>query len=368
VHSTRPGFASILVITYGRSGSTLLQGLLNSIDDCIIRGENNNLCYGLFLAYKSLLRTKEEFGSSDEPLPPASPWYGAGELDSERYIRDARALLRHQLVAAYPKSSAPRYFGFKEIRYLPEEIGGYADGNLEDYLNFLAKVFPRPAFIVLTRDHAQVANSAWWKTMDPLQVTRSLREFDRAMASFSKGKRWVFQLTYDDMVKRTLRLRELFEFLGAPYDAERVEKVLSIPHSYASDPAAEPSAKDHRLRVERPQCVAHVALDNLPDKLRGAGTVNLGGVVVLADSITKPHRLVAVDGGGEHLLEWGIFSPIISRMLPFNRHARNARFRGDGLRISPGKPIDIFLEDDAKLRQRLIRIHLTRVDHDPSAG
>lgn len=37
-------FNHILIITYGRSGSTLLMSLLNTVDGVLIAGENYNLC------------------------------------------------------------------------------------------------------------------------------------------------------------------------------------------------------------------------------------------------------------------------------------------------------------------------------------
>ena len=47
-------FDSVLIVTYGRSGSTLLQGILNSIEGCLIRGENDNFCFALYQAHQSI--------------------------------------------------------------------------------------------------------------------------------------------------------------------------------------------------------------------------------------------------------------------------------------------------------------------------
>ncbi len=38
---------SVIVITYGRTGSTLLVGLLNSAEKTLIRGENGNFFFNL---------------------------------------------------------------------------------------------------------------------------------------------------------------------------------------------------------------------------------------------------------------------------------------------------------------------------------
>ena len=52
-------FDVILIITYGRSGSTLLQGILNSISGVLVRGENANMCYHVFYAYQAILEAKK---------------------------------------------------------------------------------------------------------------------------------------------------------------------------------------------------------------------------------------------------------------------------------------------------------------------
>ena len=73
-------FESILIITYGRSGSTLLQGVLNAIDGVLIRGENMNMCFHMFKTYQAILTSKSKSERS-----PQSPFFGAKLLD-EKYF------------------------------------------------------------------------------------------------------------------------------------------------------------------------------------------------------------------------------------------------------------------------------------------
>ena len=72
-------FRHLFVITYGRSGSTLLQGLLNSIDGMLIRGENNNVVVNLFQAHAALSLTKKKF--IKDTRAPTAAWFGAGQID-----------------------------------------------------------------------------------------------------------------------------------------------------------------------------------------------------------------------------------------------------------------------------------------------
>jgi hypothetical protein len=63
-----PSFRLSFVVTYGRSGSTLLQGLLNSIPRYCIRGENYNAMFYMFRAYQQLEGGSEEIGAGSRPI------------------------------------------------------------------------------------------------------------------------------------------------------------------------------------------------------------------------------------------------------------------------------------------------------------
>ena len=67
-----------LIITYGRTGSTLLMGLLNKIDGYLIRGENNNCFHSLFKFVKSLEQTRLLQGNSLNA--PVNPWFNEFQM------------------------------------------------------------------------------------------------------------------------------------------------------------------------------------------------------------------------------------------------------------------------------------------------
>lgn len=227
-------FSSALVVTYGRSGSTLLQGILNAIPGVLIRGENFNLCWGLFLAYRALRQAVTELTEQGtQRTDPTHPFYGAEKLDGERYLADARALLRHQLV---PEDAVGvRLWGFKEIRYIPWGLIVQGRYLLDEYLDFLVRLMPHPAIIVLTRKHEDVVRSGFWKQWEPGQVTRWLRQFEASVTAWGSRRDDVFFISYEEMCACADKLRALHAFLGASYDPDAVRKVLETPHSY--DPA-----------------------------------------------------------------------------------------------------------------------------------
>lgn len=238
-------FSHVLIVTYGRTGSTLLQGVLNSIDGCLVRGENFQFCRGLFLAWDALQRAKKEYGSPEDSGDPSRPWFGAAEFDAGRFFDDARRLVMNQLA---PLPNAYRCIGFKEIRYLEtdrEPGHPLTDRRLREYLWFLVRLFRNPAIILLRREHEDVVHSAWWSNMEPERVRARLEAFEQSCGRFASNYRHAFAIDYADVVGHSHQLEALFEFLGAPYDPERVAEVLAREHSSRTQrPPGDPDAEE----------------------------------------------------------------------------------------------------------------------------
>ncbi len=216
-------FSSVLIVTYGRSGSTLLQGLLNTIDGVLIRGENNNAFRHLFEAYTATCQQPSHASTSNVPNVP---WFGINKIDPNAMLDSFRKQARIIVLSDRQNDPKVTCFGFKEIRY--PELGA----QLDSYLDFLGQIFQDTAFVFLTRDHDQVVKSGWWQDQDPSQVRTELQAFERRTRSFSKGRQNCFHLDYADMVNKTAHLRAMYAFLGADFDEQVVDLVLATPHSY----------------------------------------------------------------------------------------------------------------------------------------
>src|SRR5699024_1079660 len=101
----------LFIVTYGRSGSTLLQGILNSIDGYQIRGENGNIPYHI---YKYCRTAELQKAKRPKATSPDAPWYGIADYDSEEARTSARTFIVDTVL--HPRPSA-RVVGFKEIRW-----------------------------------------------------------------------------------------------------------------------------------------------------------------------------------------------------------------------------------------------------------
>lgn len=226
-------FAHVFVITYGRSGSTLLSGLLNLVPGTLVRGENHGTLKHLYRAVRAVEHTlaQPRTGDDDKPI---EPWFGARYVNPAAFRTALLAAFRDDVLVPPP---GIQLLGFKEIshrlRDFPEEA------EFLDFVSFLSEAFERPCFIFNVRRHADVARSAWWA--DESNATRELAELDRrfrlAADRHADISAWV---DYDRIVADPASLRSLYDFLGAPFDEAAVRAVLATRHSYQPAPPQRP--------------------------------------------------------------------------------------------------------------------------------
>lgn len=218
-------YRSVIVVTYGRTGSTLLQGILNSIDGMTILGENEGAFFDLFEFHDKMRRRGGPRTLSDLP---SSPFFGAGRLDATAMLDTLRGVVTDYF-APFAAEDGVHCIGFKEVRFKdhPERMVAYLD--------FLETVFPDPAFLFLWRDHDAVLRSGFWKTEDQVRAGRTLAQIEAQAARFAEGRENCFSLDYSDLSSDAPRLREMVQFLGGRFDPDRIARVIEIPHSYAPE-------------------------------------------------------------------------------------------------------------------------------------
>jgi hypothetical protein len=214
----RPGLAYVFVVTYGRSGSTLLMGLLNSIPGYLIRGENWDALHHLFLFHRTLAEGSRKW----EPARlrrRTHPFFGAADFPELRSYARTRDLVVDTVLR--PKQDT-RVTGFKEIRWYREDI--------EEYVAWLREVFPGARFVVNTRDHDEVLRSGWW-AKHPENAASLPRVEARILDLAESLGDAAYRVHYNDYVADPSVLRGLYDWLGEPYDEAAVRAVLATRHS-----------------------------------------------------------------------------------------------------------------------------------------
>lgn len=224
----------VFVITYGRSGSTLTQRLLNAIPGYCIRGENGNLTY--FLSRAIHLVTQHDMYTwrrEDLNKKPKDrrnylknivgedfdPWAGAENVDPD----DFRLSLMDVFAKTVLQPPADcRVSGFKEIR-LHEDAKFF-----NSHLTYLRDSFPNARFIFQTRDHHKVSSSSWWANQSKAKVMNVLHNAETMFAEFSQQNPNIsFTLRYESFAEGASYVQQLYQFLGEDVSNEDIDKILN---------------------------------------------------------------------------------------------------------------------------------------------
>jgi hypothetical protein len=204
----------LFVVTYGRSGSTLLMGVLNTVPGYLIRGENRNALHHLFRFHSTMAA-----GSRPKLSRPTGPFFGIAGFPAQKSIRQIRRLATDTVLR--PEEDT-RVTGFKEIRWY------HAD--LEEYVAWLQEVFPGARFLVNTRNHEDVLKSKWWAEGE--DKSEHLADIERRILTLAESLGdAAYRVHYDDYVADPGVLRGLFEWLGEPFDEATVRETMAVRHS-----------------------------------------------------------------------------------------------------------------------------------------
>ncbi|WP_417466247.1 glycosyltransferase family 2 protein [Kordiimonas sp.] len=213
-----PSKGYLFVVTYGRSGSTLLQTVLQSIDGYFIRGENENALYPVFEAWRCARHIRQRYDTT-RPVPKHGPWYGAEEVDADAYA--ARLIDAFVAQVICPPEDA-RVVGFKEIRYCDLDAT-----DLEEFLEFIRTFFPQCRFIFNMRNSEDVARSGWWQDQKSQFVHELVSRSDAVFKRFAGRYPDVCHLMqYEDYAQDISGIRPLFEFLQEEIDEQAVVAMM----------------------------------------------------------------------------------------------------------------------------------------------
>lgn len=149
----RAGYEFLVIVTFGRSGSTAIQAAINAHPGALIRGENYLAVRGLQLYVQALAAAAARHHAGR----PDHPWFGTARLDP----RAARESVRHAFISDVlrPKQDT-EWSGYKEVRY---ETGYFPDvESLVDHLMFVSTLLPGVRFLFNVRGADRSLASGWW--------------------------------------------------------------------------------------------------------------------------------------------------------------------------------------------------------------
>ena len=210
---------TIFIVTYGRSGSTLLQSLLQSIPGAHITGENTGTLEGLYLAGKRARLSHRTWGQKSQSK--SHPWYGIDKIDPDRYEQRLAEVFIEEILQ--PPADT-RWYGFKEIRYPRLE------NEFPAFLQFCQRNFENPFFVFNSRNGEEVAKSKWWAKHPREKVLTLVKKMDSRFARFAKNNAAnSHHVFHEETVADPQSLMPLFTKIGEPLDLDLAAEILSKP-------------------------------------------------------------------------------------------------------------------------------------------
>ncbi|MBM3668743.1 MAG: sulfotransferase [Actinobacteria bacterium] len=212
----------LTIVTFGRSGSTVLQAALNAHRDTLIRGENYLAARGLQEYVQSLAAAADRHHSGR----PDHPWFGTARLDPAVVLESARRTFIDDVLRPKPET---RWVGFKEVRY---EIGYFPDSDhLLCHLLFLQDLLPGVRFVVNVRGADASQSSGWWpdnpQARDVLTATiENLRRASDQLAEIL-GPGRVTLVEYEQWAGDAQALCTALDAVGFPVERRLVTEVLA---------------------------------------------------------------------------------------------------------------------------------------------
>lgn len=212
----------VLICATGRSGSTTMQRLINTIPNSNICGENYGAIISLLEFYRRLKTTTKEYVPGH--LKPATfedilsknvkpSWYNSYNLNQ------MVQMIKIIIINMFKNKETTNIWGFKEIRY--------DSGNI-NYIKDFKELFPQTKVIIQIRENLSAqSNSGWFK--NDINALNYLKKNTKELIDFGiKNKEWCFLTTFERMFDKN-NLKNIFSFIecGENYDENKITEVLN---------------------------------------------------------------------------------------------------------------------------------------------
>lgn len=222
----------VLICATGRSGSTTLQRLINTIPNSNICGENDGAINILLEFYRRIKHTTNMCNGDLECIKNYTENYDSSSSLYEKYIitnlkpawynsyvhDDIVQLIRQLIISMFKNNESTKIWGFKELRYV----------NEIHIIEYFKELFPQTKVIIHIRENLlQQSNSSWHKK-DPNSL-QFLEKYSSELTDFAlKNQEWCYFSTFEKMFDKD-NLKNMFKFIDCEeyYNEEKLDEVLS---------------------------------------------------------------------------------------------------------------------------------------------
>jgi hypothetical protein len=212
----------VLICATGRSGSTSLQRIINTIPNSNICGENFGAINSLLEFYRRVKHTTVEYVPGhlnpasydtiiDKNIKPA--WY-----NSYNYLQIVQ-LIKVTIINMFKNKETTNVWGFKEIRY---------DGGNINYIEDFKELFPQTKVIIQIRENISAQSKSGWHKNDK-EAIPFLKKTTQELIDFSKKHTDYCYLTSFERMFNKNNLLNIFSFIDCRenYNEEKIDGVLN---------------------------------------------------------------------------------------------------------------------------------------------
>ena len=211
----------VLICATGRSGSTTMQRIINSVPNSNICGENFGAINSLLEFYKRIKTTTFDYVPGH--LRPASyediiskdvkpSWYNSYNF------QQTVSMIKMLIASLFKNTAATNMWGFKEIRY--------DNGDIK-YLRDFKELFPQTKVIIQIRGNIAAQSQSSWLKKDKNAV-QYLNALNNEFYNFyNQNKEWCYFTTFEKMFDME-NIKKIFEFIDCSqyYDQSKIKQIL----------------------------------------------------------------------------------------------------------------------------------------------
>ena len=211
----------VLICATGRSGSTTMQRIVNTIPNSNICGENFGALNSLMEFYRRIKNST--INNIPGHYHPASyesiisqnikpSWYNS--YNYQQMIN----LIKMTIINMFKNKEETNLWGFKEIRY--------DSGNI-NYIKDFKELFPQTKVIIQIRENIEAQSKSGWFKKDKNAIT-FLNKTSKELIDFAfKNKEWCYLTSFERMFDKN-NLRNMFVFIecGEKYNKKEIDEIL----------------------------------------------------------------------------------------------------------------------------------------------
>jgi hypothetical protein len=212
----------VLICATGRSGSTTMQRILNTIPNSNICGENFGAVNSLLEFYKRIKSTTYDYvpghltPKSYEELVVTNikpAWYNS--YDFKQIV----LMIKMMIVELFKKDRATKLWGFKEIRY---------DNGAIKYITEFKELFPQTKVIIQIRENIIAQSNSGWHKDDETAIVNITNMTDELTTFYNENKSYCYLTSFEKMFDKE-NMKKIFTFIGCikDYDENKIDEILN---------------------------------------------------------------------------------------------------------------------------------------------